>query len=196
MSTIAIHPEAVDGEADALRWVVPAALFEFVGDVGRVPPALQDLLSDRTLVSIDVEPTAVRTRIGPGKSWRREGARVRTAMVAALSELEQWAPSQLGDSDDVVRMAVEEVIAGEVGRYIRSHGGEVELVSVHDGDVDVRMSGTCEHCPAFAFTLVNRFEAAVRLSCPQVEKVTSRSGEKNAAAAAWERFGLTPHRRA
>lgn len=123
MNQVAIHPEVVPSDACALRWVTAAGIFRFVGEVECVPDALQFLINDGTLTRIEVEPTAVRTYLGAGRTWRIEGARVRTATVAALGEPGGWVPQQASDPDDVVGMAVAEVIAVDVGNYIRSHGG-------------------------------------------------------------------------
>jgi NifU-like domain len=56
----------------------------------------------------------------------------------------------LGDMDD--EELVEEALE-QVRPYINSHGGEVELLSVEDGVVRVRMSGACQGCVASAMTL-------------------------------------------
>jgi Fe-S cluster biogenesis protein NfuA len=176
VTPVATHPEAVPGDDRALRWVTQAGLFEFIGEIAHAPDALQALVDDGTLVRVEVEPAAVLTSIGLGRTWRDEGARVRTAICTALETPLMWVARDPGELDDIVRMAVVDAIAGDSGKFIRSHGGEVELVSVHGGDVQVRLGGACEHCPAFAFTLSSRFEADVRARCPRVGKVKSIQG--------------------
>ncbi len=124
-------------------------------------------------------------RLRPGLSWRRDGAAVRTALQAALAQPEHWQPAHEGTPDDVLRMAVVEVIDGDVGDYVRSHGGQIELVDVQDGDVRVRMNGACTHCPASRVTLGDRFEIAVQARYPQLRSVTSGgSGGSGSDAAA------------
>ncbi len=41
-------------------------------------------------------------------------------------------------------------------------GGSIELVSVEDGTVKVRLSGACAGCPMSQFTLVNFVEATLK----------------------------------
>ncbi|WP_430867631.1 NifU family protein [Demequina aurantiaca] len=191
MEPVAIHSEAVPDDSSALRWVTAAGTFGFVGAVERMPAVLQAVLDDGTLTRVEIEPTAVLTYLGDGRTWRAEGARVRESLIAALSQPHDWAPRSPSGGDDVLRMAVESVIAGDVGAYIRSHGGNVELVGIRDGDVEVRMGGACEHCPAFAFTLANRFETEVRARFPQVGTVTAHAADAEHSTSAWGRLGLS-----
>lgn len=191
---ITVHPEAVPDDASELRWVTGPGYFEFVGEVTAVPASLQHLVDSGVLTEIRVEPSAVIIRLSDGRVWRREGECVRVALTTALADTRGWVPAHAGGHDDVVRMVVHDVIAGDVGDYIRSHGGEVELVAVCDGNVEVRMGGACAHCPMFEFTLVNRFEAAVRARCPRLGHVTSKSSSSNIAAAAFHRWGFSPRR--
>lgn len=172
---VPLHPEPVEGDALSMRWVVPPDVLGFVGATASLPEVLQSLLDSGTIESLGVEPAAVRVRLSSGHTWRRDGATVRTALQAALAVPEQWMPALPGTPDDVLRMAVLEVIDGDVGDYVRSHGGQIELVDVHDGDVRVRMNGACSHCPASRVTLGDRFETAVRARCPQLRSVISGS---------------------
>ncbi|MDN5765489.1 MAG: NifU family protein [Humibacillus sp.] len=170
---VPLHPEPVDGDALSMRWIVPPDVLGFVGATARLPDQLQSLLDDGPIETLMVEPAAVVVRLRGAFSWRRNGAAVRTALQAALAVPDEWLPAQLSTSDDVLRMAVVEVIDGDVGVYVRSHGGQIELVDVHDGDVRVRMNGACTHCPASRVTLGDRFENAVRARYPQLRSVTS-----------------------
>ena len=153
---VPLHPEPVDGEPTRLRWVAPAervAALGFVGEPVRVPDGLAALLVDGTLAGLTVTPTAVVATVGDGRSWRTDGARVRSALQSALADPAGWVAPAGSDPDDALRMAVDEVIAGEVGDYVRSHGGELRLLSAHDDRVEVSMTGTCGHCPAADDTL-------------------------------------------
>lgn len=68
-------------------------------------------------------------------------------------------------------MAAAQVVAGDVGGYIRSHGGEISVVGVADGEVEVKLSGSCSHCPAAELTLADRFETALRERYPALRGV-------------------------
>lgn len=190
---VPLHPEAVEGDRRELRWVVPAGTLTFVGAVSAVPADVQSLLDDGTLEQLTLEPTAIRTRLGADRSWRIEGDRVRTVLQRAASDAQHWVPAGDASIDAVIRMAVQQVIAGEVGDYIRSHGGGVELLAVQDGAVEVRLNGACTHCPASEFTLTDRFEKAVREQCPRVGAITARMGEPARPGPRW--LTLMPLRR-
>ena len=186
------HPEPVADDARALRWVVPAGTLGFVGDVARVPSALRQLTDDGTLATVVAEPTAVRIRLGEGRSWRGEGNRVRAALGTALEDPDGWAPTTHSDPDDVLGAAVAQVIASDVGAYIRSHGGGIRVVAVRDAHVTVELSGSCTHCPAAGLTLAGRFETAVREVFPGLRGVTAH---EPAAVPGRRHLGLIPLRR-
>lgn len=61
--------------------------------------------------------------------------------------------------DDVAR--AEDALA-PVRPYIRSHGGEVEVLRVVDGVVHVRLVGSCRSCSAAGATLSHGVETALR----------------------------------
>ena len=55
--------------------------------------------------------------------------------------------------------------------YIRSHGGEVEVLAVEDGVVELRLSGTCDGCPASSATMKLNIEREIRALAPEVLEV-------------------------
>jgi Fe-S cluster biogenesis protein NfuA len=170
---IPLHPQAIPGCADELRWVLPLGLLGFTGLVGEVPEPVRGLLADGTLCLVRAEPRAVVTRLGAGRSWSVEGARVRSALHAALGDAGSWRPDDDSEPAEDVRLtnAVEALIAGPVGDFTRSHGGWIELVSVRDGVVEVRLEGACHGCPAAAVTLRAQLERRLRESCPWLREV-------------------------
>ncbi len=190
---VPLHPEPVAGDDHTLRWVVPVGVLDFVGAPREVPACLQTLLDDGTIEALAVEPAAVRIRLSAPASWRVDGPRMRAAVQEALAVPEQWSPVGNGSPDEVLRMAVQEVIDGDVGAYVRSHGGDVALLEVHDGEVDVRLSGTCTHCPASDVTLTDRFETAVRARYPALRAVRAR--DDTAPGGVRRLLSLTPLRR-
>ncbi len=68
------------------------------------------------------------------------------------------------------RVQVEEAL-DEVRPYVRSHGGEVELLDVDDGVVHVRLSGACEGCAGSAMTLRRGIEAVLHERYPDFREV-------------------------
>lgn len=59
--------------------------------------------------------------------------------------------------DRVVQLALD-----DVRPYIHSHGGDVEVRSIVDGVVHLRMHGTCDGCTAADDTVTHRIEVALR----------------------------------
>ena len=76
------------------------------------------------------------------------------------------------DDEELVEEALE-----QVRPYINSHGGEVELISVEDGVVRVRMSGACRGCAASAMTLRRGIEEALRAGYPGFREVLAEELE-------------------
>ena len=65
----------------------------------------------------------------------------------------------------------------EVRPYLKSHGGNVELVRVEDGVAHLRLQGSCHGCPSSTITLKSAIEEAIYKAAPdlddlQVEGVT------------------------
>ena len=158
---IPLHPEAT-GDPRTVRWVVPAGTLRFVGIPQAVPAPLAALLGDGTLDRVSVEPAAVLTI--SGRDWRVAGPAVRTALAQALADPNGWQPP--ADQGSVLAAAVEAVIAGEVGDYVRSHGGGARLVGVEGSTATVALAGACAACPARGLTLDERFSRAVEALCP------------------------------
>lgn len=60
-------------------------------------------------------------------------------------------------AERAVAQAIEEIRPVAV-----SHGGDIEVVRIDDGVVEVRLQGTCDGCPSAAATLTYGVEAALR----------------------------------
>jgi Fe-S cluster biogenesis protein NfuA/nitrite reductase/ring-hydroxylating ferredoxin subunit len=73
-------------------------------------------------------------------------------------------------------LLVEEAL-DEVRPYVHSHGGEVELLSVDDGVVRLRMSGACSGCAASAMTLKRGIETALRDHYPGFREAEAEEAE-------------------
>lgn len=172
---VPMHAEAT-GERDVVRWVLPAGLLPVDGAVTTAPGALGRMLDDGTLTEVRVEAGALLARSG-GTSWRTLGDPVRSALQESLAAPDGWV---VGDGaaaadvlhprepDDALTTAVHEVLTGPTGDFVRSHGGQVEVVAVADRCVDVRLSGACAHCPAAFFTLHGRLEQDLRTRYPEL----------------------------
>lgn len=171
---VPLHPQPTAGRPDLLRWIVPAGTLTGTGPLARVPAALAALLTDGTLAGVRLEATAVVTRLGPGRTWAEDGPRVRTALHTALEDPAGWiveTGADPRDEDAVLYGVVVDVLAGETGDFVRSHGGGIDLVGVRDGVVTVSLRGACHGCPASWLTLHQRLERRIRQRHPALREV-------------------------
>jgi Fe-S cluster biogenesis protein NfuA len=82
------------------------------------------------------------------------------------------------DLADRVKQALE-----KVRPYLKSHGGNVELLGVtEDGTVRLRMQGSCHGCPSSAATLKNSIEQAIYDKAPDVAGIEVEGVEEPAPA--------------
>ena len=54
---------------------------------------------------------------------------------------------------------------------LQADGGDIQLVSVEDGVVKVRLTGACGGCPMSQMTMTQGVEKAIRKVVPEVKKV-------------------------
>ncbi len=176
MSPIPVHPEPVADDPATVRWVVPAGLLTIVGTPATLPPSLDELVRDGVVDSVIVESSAVRVTLASGHTWRADGARVRSALLADLELPTAWSAAEPTSDDDVLRAAAGEVLDGDVGAFVASHGGALRVVDVTDGVITVDLAGACSHCPAADVTLTDRFADAVRVRAPHLREVRAADG--------------------
>ena len=74
----------------------------------------------------------------------------------------------------------------EVRPYLQSHGGNVELVSLREGVVRLRLEGSCSGCPSSAATLSLAVEDAIRKAAPEVEGIEEEPSAADASAGSAE----------
>ena len=95
------------------------------------------------------------------RQWRGELFLEQAALDPVVGEL--LATYGLGtDTDSAAAERVIQLALDEVRPYIHSHGGEVEVTSVSDGVVELRMHGTCNGCTAADDTVTRRIEVSLR----------------------------------
>lgn len=61
----------------------------------------------------------------------------------------------------------------EVRPYMESHRGGVELVSIDEGVVRLRLQGSCSGCPSSTMTLKLAIEDAIQKAAPDVEEIVA-----------------------
>lgn len=71
---------------------------------------------------------------------------------------------------DEIKEAVEKALL-DVRPALQADGGDIELVDVVDGVVQVRLRGACAGCPMSQLTLTNGVERHLKNVVPGVERV-------------------------
>jgi Fe-S cluster biogenesis protein NfuA len=57
--------------------------------------------------------------------------------------------------------------------YLHSHGGDVELINIKDGVVNLRLNGSCHGCQSSAETMKSSVEQAIYEAAPEVATVVA-----------------------
>jgi Fe-S cluster biogenesis protein NfuA len=66
-----------------------------------------------------------------------------------------------------------EAALNKVRPTLMADGGNVELVDVKDGVVQVRLTGACSTCPMAQMTLKMGVEQAIKSDCPEIKEVVA-----------------------
>jgi Fe-S cluster biogenesis protein NfuA len=64
-----------------------------------------------------------------------------------------------------------QVVIDKIRPTLQADGGDVELVSVDNGVVKVRLQGACKGCPMSQMTLKNGIEKFIKKEVPEVDRV-------------------------
>lgn len=67
----------------------------------------------------------------------------------------------------------------KVRPYLHSHGGDVELISVHDGIVRLSLHGTCGSCPSSSITLKTAIEDALIETGPDIVEIIAENAAQH-----------------
>lgn len=78
-------------------------------------------------------------------------------MVSHLLEAYLGHEASDDEPDEVVEDALE-----EIRPYVHSHGGEMEVLSVDDGVVTLKLMGSCDGCPSSSATLTQGVESILK----------------------------------
>jgi Fe-S cluster biogenesis protein NfuA len=150
-----------------------ALFFEKGGIVPDLPAMLLDLPGVRTVLLRDNTLTLEREKDVPWDGIDQGVSVVlRAYFLACGHRLE-------GESTaaDGLMAAVQQVLESTVLPGIHRDGGDLQVVGIDDGIVQVRLQGACRSCPASAATLKHGVESALRTALPDhirgVENVTA-----------------------
>ncbi|MBE9582510.1 MAG: NifU family protein [Proteobacteria bacterium] len=64
-----------------------------------------------------------------------------------------------------------QAVIDKIRPMLQADGGDVELVSVDNGVVKVRLQGACRGCPMSQITLKNGIEKFLKKEVPEVDRV-------------------------
>jgi NFU1 iron-sulfur cluster scaffold homolog, mitochondrial len=174
---IPMHATAT-ADPQQLRWVIAADRLPPAGSVRQAPGRLGALLDsgviDEMVVRAALGKGEVLITLSAGNSWRELGDNVREALSEALLDSAGWRVDASDNASQLAAIATE-LLAGPIGALAQSHGGSIELVSVVDNTVTVRMLGACHGCAASGSTVHDKLQRELRRRAGQSVTVVSES---------------------
>ncbi len=156
----------------ANRWLADGRpMFFAKGSAG--PWLARAFLDHDEVESVLFRANTLTVQRAPGVPWERidrlVDATLREYFLRCGHEL---TPDDLPARDDPFEEEVWQVLQEQVLPGIHRDGGDLELVSVHDGVVTVSMHGACRGCPASTATLRMGVEHALKQAFPgRIERV-------------------------
>jgi Fe-S cluster biogenesis protein NfuA len=76
--------------------------------------------------------------------------------------------SEIDDCTNL-RQRVRHVVAEEIAPLLQMDGTSIEVLSVQDGVVQVRLLGACAGCPGSSYAVLMGIEEELRRRVPEVE---------------------------
>jgi Fe-S cluster biogenesis protein NfuA len=76
-------------------------------------------------------------------------------------------PANTGD----LRSRVQQALAAEIGPALDMDGSRIDIVAVHDGEVQLRLNGVCGNCPSSIMAVVMGIEQELCRLVPEVRYV-------------------------
>lgn len=163
-----IHPEAVTGEPQAIRWVVDTGELP-VGEVVHAAGTLGPMMQYGVITRMFVERGSVWTWLSPDHTWTDHGPRIRDAVVAAI-DADGWDITD--GSAELLRFIADDIVRGQLFSYITSHGGQISVVEATIDTVVLDFGGACADCPAAGRTLHDRVETTIKDRYPQLRQIS------------------------
>lgn len=111
--------------------------------------------------------------ISMSRSWRGEiflESVARDEITGTMLRAYELGEGLDPEAEAEVQRAVDAAMA-EIKPLVESHGGDIEVVSVEDGVVKVRMKGTCNGCASSSATLTYGLEAALKTHWPSFRRL-------------------------
>lgn len=134
-------------------------------------------VSERVLELLDWVDAVHRDGLGRmiemTRAWRGEiflESLARDELVGTMLNAYGLGEGLDAEAEAEVKKAVDAAMA-EIKPLVESHGGDIEVVSVVDGVVSVRMHGTCNGCASSSATLTYGLEAALKNHWPNFRRL-------------------------
>lgn len=181
-----IHAERTS-DPNAIDWIIRDDLMlgSAVVHVDAVPPGtpapLVELVESGIVARLEARDGAIRAwRPVHTSTWEGLAGQVDAAVHAAFVN-GPWvietntAERPAGAADTRLEAGVRDLLDGEVGEYITSHGGQMTLLDVDEGVVTLELSGACKGCPAATHTLRVGIETRLRERFPELRAVVAKT---------------------
>ncbi len=181
--TITIQAETSSVDPDTCKFTVnrmvhPGGPFFFDDrERGGGSPLVERLFALPGVTYVLVADNVVTVGKEPGASWSglksAIGTGLRTQLLTGIPAiLKAAAPAgALERTDAESRAVIQKLLDQEVNRSIASHGGQISIVDVQDGNLFIAMSGGCQGCAASKVTLRQGFEVMVRNVAPEIVNI-------------------------
>lgn len=75
-----------------------------------------------------------------------------------------------------MREKLEQVLEEKIRPVLHEHGGEIEVVSLKEGELHFRLLGQCSGCPSAAVTAEELVGREIREAMPEIQKVILDAG--------------------
>jgi len=167
-----IHPQEVQGDPSAVRWVVHTGTDDVVGEIATAPGPFGQLLRDGVISLALLEVEGIWTWLRPGHDWDDWGHRVRDAIAGSLDH-SGWEIN--GDSADLLRLVASDVVDNDLASVIETASTTVQVVENDARWLLLDLGQLDSRDPAASTELQQRIETAIRARCPSLRE-TSRLG--------------------
>jgi len=199
--TITIRVETLLADLDTCKFTVsrtvhPGGPF-FFGSKERAggSPLVERLFALSGVAHVLVTEDVVTVGKEPSAEWSglksAIGTVIRTQLLTGVPAILETPRNAItgGRTDAEVRTVVQELLDREVNRSIASHGGQISIVDVRDGNLFIAMSGGCQGCAASQVTLRQGFEVMVRRVAPEIVDIVDTTDHTAGKKPFYQRTG-------
>lgn len=181
MPAIPMHAETTD-DPHVMRWIVRGQVVGgssvLTGPESSLPEVWNTQLTSGAVAEVTVSPGCLAVRVPDSDAWATLAPLLNTTLREHLNSGKTINVGGASRSDSELAEAVARVLDGPLHDYVASHGGQIELDSVVDGVVTVRLIGACRGCPSAGTTLRDGIEAQLRTAFPDIVGVRSVEGAR------------------